>query len=550
MGQEQGKAKKGRRENSPDKAGKNGSDKNNRPSDKPGKNGSDRNERIPDKAEKINAGRYERSSDTSSSSRYNNPERYRTGSRYQDKMATPKGVMTLTTVLAILAVVLVAAYIAVAVFFGGHFYPGTTIYGINCTAKNAAWVKEQVENRIGSYTLTVNERENRSEVINAEMIGLRYEDRGGIEQRLSGQNSVFWPIMMLLRRGMETPVGTIFDESRIDSVIASLGCMQEENQVDPADAYVGETEEGYVVVPEVMGTRLIGQKIKTAVTDALLNGETVISLEESECYENPSVYRDDAALVEDAAARNELLGANITVDFSDRKEIIDTPMIMTFIEEDPEGGYKIEPDRIWEYTYELAHRYDTYGGTRTFHSSIGTVETLYGGDYGWAMDQDATAQMLLDDIRDKKVETVEPVYAFKGLCRDANDIGSTYVEICIKRQEMWCYQDGYLVVDTPVVTGNVSKGYDTPSGGVWAIDGKYTDFILVGEGYRAPVDYWMPFNGNIGIHDMQSRYLFGSTIYLTHGSHGCVNTPLEAVEQIFNIVHVGTPVIVYEGETE
>ena len=72
------------------------------------------------------------------------------------------------------------------------------------------------------------------------------------------------------------------------------------------------------------------------------------------------------------------------------------------------------------------------------------------------------------------------------------------MEICISRQEMWCYQDGSLVVDTPVVTGNPNKGDATPAGGVWAIDAKMEDYVLTGEGYEAPVDYWMPFNGDIG----------------------------------------------------
>ena len=73
-----------------------------------------------------------------------------------------------------------------------------------------------------------------------------------------------------------------------------------------------------------------------------------------------------------------------------------------------------------------------------------------------------------------------------------------------------------------------------------------TDYVLRGEGYEAPVDYWMPFEGDVGIHDMQNRYYFGGTIYLTNGSHGCVNTPYEAAKTIYNIVSIGTPVIVYE----
>ena len=101
-------------------------------------------------------------------------------------------------------------------------------------------------------------------------------------------------------------------------------------------------------------------------------------------------------------------------------------------------------------------------------------------------------------------------------------------------------------MDTPVVTGNPNKDNATPSGGIWAIDAKMTEYVLEGEGYDAPVDYWMPFNEDVGIHVMKERAHFGSTIYLTNGSHGCVNTPYDMVEIIYNTVSIGTPVIVYE----
>ena len=50
------------------------------------------------------------------------------------------------------------------------------------------------------------------------------------------------------------------------------------------------------------------------------------------------------------------------------------------------------------------------------------------------------------------------------------------MEICISQQKMWCYKDGQLVVETPVVTGSHATGYDTPAGSVWAIDGKKSDY--------------------------------------------------------------------------
>jgi hypothetical protein len=73
---------------------------------------------------------------------------------------------------------------------------------------------------------------------------------------------------------------------------------------------------------------------------------------------------------------------------------------------------------------------------------------------------------------------------------------------------------------------------------------------LSGQGYNSPVDYWMPFNGGVGIHDMQSRAWFGGSIYLGSGSHGCINTPLAAVKLIYDQIEEGVPVIVYKDESE
>jgi lipoprotein-anchoring transpeptidase ErfK/SrfK len=56
----------------------------------------------------------------------------------------------------------------------------------------------------------------------------------------------------------------------------------------------------------------------------------------------------------------------------------------------------------------------------------------------------------------------------------------------------------------------------------------------------------MPFNGNQGIHDADNwRSSYGGSIYLTNGSHGCVNTPRNKVKTIYENVEIGTPVIVY-----
>ena len=41
------------------------------------------------------------------------------------------------------------------------------------------------------------------------------------------------------------------------------------------------------------------------------------------------------------------------------------------------------------------------------------------------------------------------------------------------------------------------------------------------------------------------RSEFGSNIYMTNGSHGCINLPYSVAEEIYGYVEKGTPVICY-----
>ena len=69
---------------------------------------------------------------------------------------------------------------------------------------------------------------------------------------------------------------------------------------------------------------------------------------------------------------------------------------------------------------------------------------------------------------------------------------------------------------------------------------------LRGENYATFVNYWMAFYNHYGLHDATWRREFGGDIYLTDGSHGCVNLPKDKAGELFELVEVGTPVIVYD----
>ena len=437
-------------------------------------------------------------------------------------------------------------YIAVAIYFGFHFYEDTEIYGIDCSQKTADTVKTEVAKRLGDYRLEIKERGGESEYLTAEQIKLAFVDDSSINGMLKAQKSFLWPVMILLKRSNAAAVAFSYDRDAAMQAFSELDCMNPLYVTAPEDAYVKTTDTGFEVAPEVMGTTLDTEKVGQALADALDAGQSMLSLEDAGCYVNPKRYSDDAALLEEAKKKSALAKAYITYDFGDRKEVVNAPLIADWIVTRADGEYVIDEVAVTEYVESLAAKYDTFGLTREFYTSLGTTVTLNGGDYGWCMDQDATVVALLNALADGYRGMMEPEYLYTAKSRDTNDIGDTYVEICISQQRMWCYQYGTCIVDTPVVTGNPNKGNATPSGGVWAIDAMKRNAILVGEGYQSPVDFWMPFNGDVGIHDMQTRAYFGGTIYLTNGSHGCVNTPYEQAQTIFNTVSVGTPVIVYE----
>ena len=109
---------------------------------------------------------------------------------------------------------------------------------------------------------------------------------------------------------------------------------------------------------------------------------------------------------------------------------------------------------------------------------------------------------------------------------------------------MVLFYKGNLVLETDFVSGDMSNGNTTP-GGLYGLTYKTTNAVLRGADYVTPVYYWMPFNGNIGMHDATWRTEFGGDIFLTNGSHGCINLPLDKAAAIYPYLTTGFPIICY-----
>lgn len=126
-------------------------------------------------------------------------------------------------------------------------------------------------------------------------------------------------------------------------------------------------------------------------------------------------------------------------------------------------------------------------------------------------------------------------------------IGNSYIIVSLSHQSVWAYKGETRLVSAPVITGKPSANNATPRGLFYIQPFKQSPSVLIGPDYASPVSFWIPFVGNmIGLHDSPwQTHGYGGDIYLYYGSHGCVNTPYEAVRTLYYSYPVGTPVVVY-----
>ena len=434
------------------------------------------------------------------------------------------------------------AYLAVSVYFMEHFFLGTTVNGENVEFQTVSEVNSLILSQAQAYELTLSERGGMEETLTAEQLGMSFSETENVREYKRIQNGFLWPRMFWQQDSYRISPDIVFDEDTFDSAVESLSCVQE--GIEPKDAWVELTADGYELHPEEQGSKVKEDVLREEIRSAAQSLSENIDLEELGCYEEPSMAADAAEITELTSKLDHWLGAEITYEFGPDTDVVDGSVIAGFITLDGNEA-TLDSEAVEEWVSELADKRDTYKKARQFNSTLRGTITVSGGNYGWQIDQETESAALLASIENGETVTKQPAWSHEGKTWGVNgDIGDTYIEVDMGAQHMWAYKDGALVIDTDVVTGNISRNYGTPAI-VAAIQYKDRDAVLRGDNYATPVKYWMPFYGNYGIHDAGWRSEFGGTIYLTNGSHGCVNTPPAAMKVIFETMESGTPVVLY-----
>lgn len=437
-----------------------------------------------------------------------------------------------------------AIYFGTSIYFINHFNIGSKINFVDVSGKTIDEADSEIMSKINSYELNLKGRNGLEETITADDINLQCDLQNKLEQIKNNQNALFWMGNLFKGENASISDSLVYDDSKLEKKINDSSLMNSKDIVEPQNAELKYNNDSYEIIEEVEGNKLNKDFLRSAVSEAIKNGETMLDLDESNCYERPTYTTKSKEVLAAKELLDKYASTKITYKFIGGDEVIDGTIIKDWLSVDKNYNVDIDEKKVKEYIKILSNKHTTIGKTRSFTTTYGQTISVSGGDYGTKVDSSEEATYLIDAIKNSLVEDREPKYSQKAMASGENDIGNTYVEVSLSDQHLWFYKNGDLVTEGPVVTGNISNGTGTPSG-TYKLDYKERNAVLKGPGYESPVSFWMPFNGGIGIHDASWRGSFGGSIYVSGGSHGCVNAPYDLARTIFNNIDDGTPIVCY-----
>ena len=458
-------------------------------------------------------------------------------------------------VLGIILAVLAVVYGAGVFYFSGHFLPHTTIYGEDVSLKTPDEVKSSLTASLEDYQLYVSG-------YGCEITLSGTEIEYGLDSSkdlLSYVNPWAWPVELFTQAGKNATFEVVYNESLVSEKLTKALAAHNSTATASADAYLSYNKESdsIVITPEVQGTQLNEEQVISDVHEALKAVVSTLELTDNDLI-HPSVYSTDENMKKAAQQVNALSNVNVTLTLGGYEALtITKENVLDWIYYDENKNVSLNEEVIEQWAQEQAEKLDTYGNEHTYTRPDGKVITVSGGpDTGWEIDTGALKDTIVSAITNGEQGEIAIPCSNEGTYynKETGAEWASYIDVDLAEQHAYYYDDnGNLLWESDIISGNVNiSGRETPTG-VYAITRKATNEKLYTyeEGKEKPnestVAYWMPFIGNVyALHDAWWQPGFGGTMYKDgYGSHGCVNLPSSAAAELYDMVEVGTVVVVH-----
>lgn len=340
---------------------------------------------------------------------------------------------------------------------------------------------------------------------------------------------------------------------------AILEDLQQVARTAPQDAYLALEDGIYTLHPEVAGDTLDIDAVQAGLQQVAatlgVNADGPIcaefSLDTADYYIQPAMRADTLTDTPESLFADALNALRVEVTFNadnpflpQGTQTLSGSELSDVVSLSEEGAIVIDETKLAEIVSRWASKYNQYDTPFVFDSWVKGLTQIDFLTCNYLIDAQQLLKQLCDAIRQMESTSLDA----EALCYDQTgkrfSLGQSYIEVDFDNQQMTFIKDGRLVVNTNIVTGALN-GHQTPRG-LYETHGKEHDVYLKGEDYFVFVKYWISVVDNIiGLHDASWRSNFGASFYVYGGSHGCVNTPEEAMAMIWHLADDGTPVLMH-----
>lgn len=485
-----------------------------------------------------------------------------------------------------IVIVAAAVYMALAVYYHDRFVFGTWAQGHYITGLSVSKAAELLNSEYEPCDITVTDLEGQEYIVRASDVNIKADYTKSLQAAFDNQNVISWIYHLVNGKELTMAADITYDKEKLRNIVSSWS-MFDLKEEDRTIEIVNIVDEGYQLI-DTTGDVPVYDEILKQVEIALRSGSSNLDLGLLDsCYKELEltdemksvrktfekiskiqdigiVYKfgDDEIELSGSFMSSAIVTEDMAPDLKSQKPKKNQPGSGNFIvggketsfpkeyyiengfAVDNAGNIIVSESALYEGVQELCGQYSTVGGSRSFYTSRGKTITIDGGTYGNKIDSNNEFEYLISSIIKGIKETHEPTYEQVAASKGSDDIGNTYVEISIEDQHLYYYKDGILMLSCDIVTGNVARGRDTPTG-VFYVYGKARNRYLRGRGYVSFVKFWMPVYKGVGMHDASWRNEFGGDIYQNEGSHGCINLPTDKAEELYGYVEIGTPVVIY-----
>ncbi len=457
-----------------------------------------------------------------------------------------------TVSISVILVFFMAVYVLAVLKYKDTYFYGTRINGIKCVGLDVETVNDMLKSSGKVYDITVSSSYGQKETIKAETVSLTADYTNPLREILAGQNALFWVanIFNPLPDYVIEP-DIIFDPVKLKEASDGLSVVKKFDPGRPQSLEIELSDNGYFLndttglsVNPLNVSELIEREIRQENYDVTIPDYYFVLKDLTEEEEKTLTDWKDVS---------SFISSNIVYDMGAEKITIDSAVLSTFLSRDAigfkrneDGSLFIDEEKIKAYIDDICDRYETLGKVRKFISVNDEEKTFESNLYGTRIDVKAEEEYILSAVKKKTDEVHVPKYLKEGFVRGLDDIGGTRIEIDLTRQKLYYLVDGEVSKTYDIVSGNPNNDKATPEM-LCSVIKKAEDTYLQGEDYKSHVNYWMAiYKTYIGIHDAVWQSSFGGKRYLTNGSKGCINLKLSDAEELYGMVELGTPVLVYK----